>query len=425
MNKKLDLEFDKHHIWHPYTSMAKPLKSYGVVSAKGVKIKLENGTELIDGMSSWWSVIHGYSNSKIIDAMKNQLDKVSHVMFGGLTHNPAIKLAKKLIEITPKPLDKVFFSDSGSVAVEVALKMAIQYWFSKNKKEKSKFMTIRSGYHGDTFNAMSVCDPVTGMHDIFSEILPVNYFAPQPKCRFNDKNIDNDIKVFEDILKKNHKNIAGIIIEPIVQGAGGMWFYSQYYLKEISNLAKKYDVLLILDEIATGFGRTGKMFALEHSNIVPDILCIGKALTGGNITFAATLTTKNVAETISQNSGVFMHGPTFMANPLACSAAIASLELLEERDWQKEVLLIEDILEKELEECKNYSSVNDVRILGAIGVIEMKKSVVVSELQEEFVKRGIWVRPFGKMIYIMPPYIISKEDLTFLTDKLKEVIRGI
>ncbi len=421
----MNLDFDKEHIWHPYTSMVNPLKVFAVESAKGVRIKLEDGRELIDGMSSWWSVVHGYSNEVIISAMKAQLDKMSHVMFGGLTHNPAIELSEMIIELVPKPLEKVFFSDSGSVAVEVALKMAIQYYFAKGKSKKSKFMTIRSGYHGDTFNAMSVCDPITGMHEIFAEILPVNFFAPQPKCRFNDKNIKDDVLAFENILKENHSQIAGIIVEPIVQGAGGMWFYSQYYLQEIAKLAQKYDTLLIFDEIATGFGRTGKMFACQHANVTPDIMCIGKALTGGNISFASTITTKEVAETISANGGVFMHGPTFMGNPLACSASIASLKLLRQRDSLNEVLNIEKILTEHLFECKNYNTVNDVRVLGAIGVVEMKESVNLSILQEEFVRRGIWVRPFGKMIYIMPPYIISKEDLIYLIEKLKEVILTI
>ena len=416
---------DKNHIWHPYSAMNSDLPVYEVESAVGVRLKLKDGKELIDGMSSWWSMIHGYNHPQMNAALEQQIKKMSHVMFGGLTHQPAIELTTKLIEITPAPLQKVFYSDSGSVAVEVAMKMAIQYWYAKDAPKKQRFISLRSAYHGDTFAAMSVSDPETGMHSLFKETLTKQIFIKQPTSRFSEPCNKQDITELEETLKQHTNEVAALILEPIVQGAGGMWFYSADYLKQAKTLCEKYNVLLILDEIATGFGRTGKLFACEYADISPDIMCIGKALTGGYLTLAATLTTDDISNTIDNGEpGVFMHGPTFMANPLACTAAITSIKLLLEYDWQKNIKQIERQLKEGLKICKTFNNVNEVRVLGAIGVIEMNENVNMKSITQAFVEAGVWVRPFGKLVYLMPPYIVGKNDLTKLINAVINTVEN-
>lgn len=420
---------DRKVVWHPYAPpAASPL--FGVESAEGVRLTLDDGRELIDGMSSWWSAIHGYRHPHIEAAMQDQLTRMPHVMFGGLTHEPAVRLCERLVVMAPDGLERVFLSDSGSVAVEIAIKMALQVWQSRGRPDKCRLLTIRGGYHGDTFGAMAVCDPVTGMHALFEASLARQKFAPRPEARFGQVvgggEVDRDIAALSVLLETHHAELAALILEPIVQGAGGMWFYSADYLTRARALCDEFDVLLIADEIATGFGRTGRLFACEHAGISPDILCVGKALTGGNMTMAATLANGVVCEALGEGDpGVFMHGPTFMGNALACAAANASLDLLDRGDWKTQVPRIGARLSEELEACRELPAVADVRVLGAIGVIELHEPVDMSVVQPAFVEEGIWIRPFGELVYTMPPYVISDEDLSAITRGIHSVVSKI
>jgi len=414
---------DRAAVWHPYAPATNGPEIYPVVSASGVRLELADGRQLIDGMASWWCAIHGYNHPVLNRAVESQLHSMSHVMFGGLTHPAAVKLAQLLVELTPPGLDRVFFSDSGSVAVEVAMKMAMQYWYSMKQPAKQKLLALRNGYHGDTFGAMSVCDPVTGMHHLFGDALPRQMFAPAPSCAFDEPCPDSELQELTDLLSQHSRELAAVIVEPVVQGAGGMRFYSPHYLVKLRALCDHYDVLLIFDEIATGFGRTGKLFALQHADVVPDILCLGKALTGGYMTLAATLCNERISSGISDNApGAFMHGPTFMANPLACATAIASIQLLLSQPWQRTVERLHAELAAGLAPARNLDSVADVRTLGAIGVIELKEPVDIRKVQPMFVERGVWVRPFGKLVYVMPPYIMGTSDLATLTAAMVDVV---
>ena len=417
------IAIDSKHIWHPYSAMQSDSPVFHVESAQGVYLHLSNGQQLVDGMASWWCAIHGYNHPLLNQAILHQLEKMAHVMFGGLTHEPAIKLVEKLVEITPQPLQSVFISDSGSVAVEVAMKMAIQYWNALAKPNKQRFVSLRNGYHGDTLGAMSVCDPVTGMHSLFNSILASQLFVDAPTCRFGDTCQEMDLQALEQLLHQHHAEIAALILEPVVQGAGGMRFYSADYLARARLLCDQFQVLLIADEIATGFGRSGELFACDHASISPDIMCIGKALTGGYMSLAATLTTSEVSSAIDRGKpGVFMHGPTFMANPLACAVALASIELLLTSNWHRRVMNIQGRLELLLAPCSDLAQVKEVRCLGAIGVIEMKQAVDMKSITRQFVDAGVWMRPFGKLVYMMPAYNIDDEALEFLCAAVVDIV---
>ncbi|MCS0344866.1 adenosylmethionine--8-amino-7-oxononanoate transaminase [Vibrio diabolicus] len=419
----MDLAFDRQHIWHPYTSTLTPLTCYPVASANGVHIKLEDGTELVDGMSSWWSTIHGYNHPHLNQAAHQQIDQVSHVMFGGITHQPAISLCKKLLSLAPSNLEHVFLADSGSVAVEVSLKMALQYWHAKGER-RPKFLTLRHGYHGDTFAAMSVTDPDNSMHSLYKGFLPEHIFAESPTCGYWDEWKPEDLTDFEHKIETHHKELAAVILEPIVQGAGGMRIYHPEFLKGVRRLCDKYGLLLIADEIATGFGRTGKLFACEHADIQPDILCVGKALTGGYMTLSATLASKHVADTVcGGDAGCFMHGPTFMGNPLACAVATASLELIEQGDWKQQTQQIETLFSELLPKLEEYDLVKNTRWLGAIGVVETHRPVNMETIQALFVEHGVWIRPFGKLIYMMPPFISKPEDIEELVNAIDAALQ--
>lgn len=406
---------DQQHVWHPYASMDNPPPAYPVVSAQGVRLTLADGRELIDGMASWWSAVHGYNHPHLNAAMTKQIAAMSHVMFGGITHEPAVTLARRLVEMTPAGLDKVFFADSGSVAVEVAIKMALQYWHSKGKAGKQKLLTIRNGYHGDTFGAMAVCDPVNGMHSLFAGVLPQHHFVDAPPMGFDRPIEESDLAALEEKMQQHQDDIAALILEPIVQGAGGMRFYSPAWLKAAADLCKQYNILLIADEIATGFGRSGALFACDYADVKPDIMCLGKAITGGTMSFAATLTTAEIATSISRGAAsCFMHGPTFMANPLACAVANASLDLLEKNDWKSQVDGLNKGLKQQLMPALKLDYVDDVRVLGAIGVVQVTRAVDLAIIQKLLVEEGVWVRPFGKLVYVMPPYVMTADDLALL-----------
>lgn len=420
------LQFDQQHVWHPYASLPSLQPATGVVRTQGSFITLANGQDVVDGMSSWWAAIHGYNHPVLLDAVHQQLDTLPHIMFGGLTHQPAIELAKRLVTLTPEGLDKVFLADSGSIAMEVAIKMALQYWISCNRPAKHRLLTVRNGYHGDTFATMAISDPENGMHTLFTPILTKHLFAPAPLAGFSATTDNSDLAALESLLQQHHEDIAAVTIEPIVQGAGGMRFYRPAYLKQLRQLCNQYNVLLIADEIATGFGRTGQLFACNWAQITPDIMCVGKALTGGTLTLAATLCTRQISDTISAgNPGLLMHGPTFMGNPLACAAANASIELLLATPWQEKVRHIEQHLRNALAPLSALPGVDDVRVLGAIGVVELQRSDLGPAIQAAALQENVWLRPFGKLVYTMPAFTIPASALEQLTHGMVSAIQRV
>ena len=419
-----DLEFDRRHVWHPYSRIDPDTPVFPVRRAEGVWLELEDGRRLVDGMSSWWAAIHGYNHPRLNAALAEQAGRMAHVMFGGLTHEPAQALVRRLIDLTPAPLDAVFLADSGSVSVEVALKMALQFQAARGMTQRRRFLSLRHGYHGDTLGAMSVSDPENGMHRLFAGALPQQLHAPAPRCPPHGDWDPADIEPLAQLMAAHADELAALILEPVVQGAGGMRFYHPQYLREARRLCDRHGLLLIFDEIATGFGRTGRLFALEHAGVTPDILCLGKALTGGYLTLAATLASRHVAKTIAHGEpGLFMHGPTFMANPLACAVACASIDTLLDSPWQQRVAAIEQQLREELAPCADLPGVCEVRVFGAIGVVETEQPVDMRRLPTAFVEEGVWVRPFGRLVYLMPPYIIQPPELSRLTGAIRRVLR--
>jgi adenosylmethionine---8-amino-7-oxononanoate aminotransferase len=412
-------ELDRRHVWHPYAPLPSKHSPLPVASAQGACLRLADGRELVDGMASWWCVIHGYRHPALDAAIRRQLDRVAHVMFGGLTHEPAVALAGALVELTPPPLEHVFFADSGSVAVEVAIKMALQYWRGRGRPRRRRLLTLRGGYHGDTFATMALADPVNGMHTTFSGVLAEHVFVDRPPPGFDSDLDERYADIVADAVERHADQVAAVIVEPIVQGAGGMFFYSPSVIRLLRALCDRYDLLLILDEIATGFGRTGRLFASEHAGVTPDILCIGKALTGGYLSLAATMCTPEIAATISAGQpGHLMHGPTYMANPLACAAGLASIELLDEGTWQADVARIEAGLAAALEPARCLASVVDVRVLGAIGVIELERDVDIPAATSAAVARGVWLRPFSRLIYAMPPYVSNDDEVALIGEAM-------
>jgi len=416
------VERDRRAVWHPYAPpIADPL--FAVESARGATLRLADGRELIDGMSSWWSAIHGYRHPHIEAAVRAQLERLPHVMFGGLTHEPAVSLCERLVDLAPAGLERVFLCDSGSVSVEIAIKLALQYWHALGRPRRKRLLALRGAYHGDTFGAMAVCDPVTGMHGLFAGAFPEQCFAERPRCRFDEPCREEHTSELAGLLRAHRDELAAVILEPIVQGAGGMWFYAPEYLRRVRALCDEHDVLLIADEIATGFGRTGRMFACEHAGVSPDLLCVGKALTGGTLSLAATLASGPICAAIAGGEpGVFMHGPTFMGNPLACAAAGASLDLLATEPWRDRVARIEAALAAGLAPARALRGVADVRVLGAIGVVELSEPVDMAVVQPAFVAAGVWIRPFGRLVYTMPPYVVLPAQLERITRAICEVI---
>jgi adenosylmethionine---8-amino-7-oxononanoate aminotransferase len=413
------LALDLAHVWHPYSAMPAEGNPLVVASAEGVRLKLADGRELIDGMSSWWAAIHGYRHPVLDAALREQASRMSHVMFGGLTHEPAARLAGRLVDIAPAGLEHVFFSDSGSVAVEVAIKMALQYWRSRGRPGKRRLLTWRGGYHGDTFHAMSVCDPQGGMHSLWGDLLPQQVFADAPPAGFTAPGDASYAEQLAKLFDRHAHELAAVIVEPVVQGAGGMRFHAPGYLRGLRALADEHDVLLIFDEVATGFGRSGALFAADHAGVTPDVMCVGKALTGGYLSMAATMCTREVAAVISLGEvPALAHGPTFMGNPLAAAVARASIDLLLSQDWQGAVRRIQSGLHRGLLRARSLPWVQDVRVLGAIGVIQLRRPVDVAAATAAAVERGVWLRPFRDLVYTMPPYITTDAEVTAITDAM-------
>lgn len=411
------LQFDREHIWHPYSSMRDPFLARLVVGAEGPRLRLAGGNEVLDAMASWWAAIHGYRHPALDAALQEQAGKFAHVMFGGLTHEPAIRLATRLIELAPARLERVFLADSGSVSIEVALKLALQFQRGRGRTGRTRMLTIEGGYHGDTFGAMSVCDPVRGMHSMFRAVLPRHVFAPRPPAEVDL--VDGWAAAFTKLAERHAAELAAIFVEPLLQGAGGMHAYHPACLTVMREVADQHGLLLVFDEIATGFGRTGTMFAAEAAAVAPDVMCVGKALTGGYLSLAATLCTRDVAEGVSlSDSGALMHGPTFMGNPLACAVAVASLDVLEESRWPEEVRRLHGALSAGLADCRDLPGVRDVRTLGAVGVVQLNRSVDVAAATDAALAAGVWLRPFGDLIYTMPPYICTDDDIA-------QICRGI